>query len=159
MPTGMKASNREGADVQKDGPADSSAGAPIPSVLVAEDDSELRRLLAEKLRRDGYRVDEAKSGMELFERIEEMDRQNLSYDLIITDIRMPGLTGMEVIDGLAADGVFDMWTTRVIFISAFGDGATRMAADRLQAPLIDKPFDIDALRSCAAEMIRRGQKP
>ncbi len=69
-------------------------------VLLAEDDRELRRLLATELRKEGYVVEEAGSGFELLELLSDVALRDEAFDLIVTDIRMPGLTGLSVVEGL-----------------------------------------------------------
>ena len=114
-------------------------------VLVAEDQLEMRALMCEVLRREGYEVVEAASGTELIERlvaglIAEEDAR--APDLIVTDVRMPGCTGLEVLARLRRND----WSTPVILITAFGDLATHEEAQRLGASyVLDKPFELDAL--------------
>jgi CheY-like chemotaxis protein len=65
---------------------------------------------------------------------------DVEYDLIVTDIRMPGVTGMEVVEGLAGlPGCPPM-----ILITAFGDAETHERAHQLGvAAVLDKPFEIE----------------
>jgi len=117
-------------------------------VLLADDDHELRRLLATELRKDGFVVTEARTGIELRHRL---DDGTDSFDLIVTDVRMPGLTGLAVIDGLRNGN--QRSKTPVILITAFGDAHTHAEAKRLKVVVLDKPFDLDDFRSCAANMM------
>src|SRR5512143_970709 len=69
-------------------------------VLLAEDDFELRSLLATSLRRDGFEVLEARDGAELLRYIDELVLQakgQIGVDLIVSDIRMPGFNGLSVL--------------------------------------------------------------
>jgi CheY-like chemotaxis protein len=120
---------------------------PRPLVLLAEDDDELRKLLAYKLRRCGCEVLEARNGAQFAELVFEHIVEPLpdSFEpaaLIITDQRMPGRTGLEVLTMLrGAHG-----DTPVIVISAFTDPATQRDARALGvAAVFDKPFDLDEL--------------
>jgi DNA-binding NtrC family response regulator len=63
-------------------------------------------------------------------------------DLVISDIRMPGLSGLEILEGLSKREDFPPF----VLITAFGDAATHAAAEQNGAlALFDKPFDIDDL--------------
>src|SRR5262245_46918642 len=116
-----------------------------PRILVAEDDAEMRNLLAATLRRHGYEVVEARNGEQLLDLIgSELlhPHTNAPVDLVISDVRMPGWSGLDVLAGLrSAD-----WATPFIVITAFGDFDTHAEARRLGAlAVFDKPFDLDDL--------------
>ena len=114
-----------------------------PCILLAEDDEEMRSLLALMLRRAGYRVTECTDGISLLDSLSSFflpSEEYENFDLIISDIRMPGVTGMEILMG--ANELDDF--PPIILITAFGDKETHMQAERLgAAALFDKPFDID----------------
>ena len=59
-------------------------------ILVADDEQNLRRVLTALLRREGHEVIQAASGVEAIERLADVD-------VVITDLRMPGADGMEVL--------------------------------------------------------------
>ncbi len=65
-------------------------------------------------------------------------------DVVVSDIRMPGASGLDLLAGLRRDD----WTTPVVLITAFGDPGGRHAeAYRLGADaVLDKPLDVDDLR-------------
>jgi DNA-binding response OmpR family regulator len=124
-----------------------------PCVLLAEDDHELRSILATALRREGFNVVEVRNGNELLEQVGSslLDRRHrVRFDLIITDLRMPGKSGLDILNGLDQGGV----TTPVLLMTAFGDERTRALARRFGAVgVLDKPFDLDQLIALAAEAI------
>ncbi len=124
-----------------------------PCVLLAEDDHELRSILVSALRREGFNVVEARNGNELLEQVGSslLDRRHrMRFDLIITDLRMPGKSGLDILNGLDQGGV----TTPVLLMTAFGDDRTRALARRFGAVgVLDKPFDLDQLIALAAEAI------
>ncbi|MBU8897936.1 response regulator [Corallococcus sp. H22C18031201] len=125
-----------------------------PRVLIAEDDTQMRRLMAEALGRHGCDILEARDGRELIEMLVRgrAGVEQVVPDLIITDVRMPGCTGLEVLSRLRRVD----WATPVILITAFGDEATHLEARRLGAAFtFDKPFDLDAL--CDAVRTLTGQ--
>ncbi|WP_437575472.1 response regulator [Sorangium sp. So ce887] len=114
-------------------------------VLLAEDDRELRLLLATALRRDGYEVLEARDANHLLELMGAalVSGNGAPVDVVVSDIRMPGRSGLELLAGLRRDD----WATPVVLITAFGDPETHAEAYRLGADaVLDKPLDIDDLR-------------
>ena len=136
-----------------------SAAPRLTHVLLAEDDEELRRFLSEVLQKKGYRVTEAQSGDDLLDRLWERSRREGKFDLIVSDVRMPGFTGLEVLDGLRDECDPSIGDTPVIFITAFGDSEVHAEADRLGAIVFDKPFDVDELCAYAAEVLNRKALP
>jgi CheY-like chemotaxis protein len=121
-----------------------------PVVLVAEDDDQLRRLIVRKLRRRGCEILAARNGVELAEllvvrAIEALGR-HAPIGLVISDIRMPGRTGLEILDMVRGSELL----VPVILITGFGDPATHAEAKRLGAMAVfDKPVDLDDLASAA----------
>ena len=113
-------------------------------ILVAEDDREMRALLTLSLRRAGYEVLECRDGMELLNQLGAFSfpPRPDDIDAVISDIRMPGISGMEVLEALREVGHFPP----VILITAFGDEETHLTAKRLGAVAVfDKPFDVEDL--------------
>jgi CheY-like chemotaxis protein len=134
--------------VPKDRSADAAPPCPgtgrAPRILIAEDDSQMRDLLAEALRGAGYMVWEAEDGMELFDYYDEQSApgnpdQFQGVDLIVSDIRMPWITGMQILGELRARRRH----IPVVLITAFGDEKIHADAERLGAVAVfDKPFDV-----------------
>lgn len=120
-----------------------------PRVLVAEDDDTFRRLLVTTLRRDGFEIVEARTGRELLDHVAAVEQSGEPFDVIVSDVRMPGMTGMDALAGLRnAD-----WAVPVILITAFGDEETRMEALRLGAgAFFAKPFDLADLRTAVLHL-------
>jgi DNA-binding NtrC family response regulator len=108
-----------------------------PHILLADDDEALRELLDFALTRAGYLVSCCTNGLDLFERLEEGD----PFDLVISDLRMPALTGMEVLESQ----VENQKRAPFIFMTAFGDRQTHDQARQFGATTIDKPFDLDEM--------------
>lgn len=109
-----------------------------PHILLAEDDDALRELLDFALTRAGYLVTCCTNGLDLLERLEEGD----PFDLIISDLRMPALTGLEVLEYQ----LDNRCKTPFICMTAFGDRKTHDQAQRFGAAItIDKPFDLDEM--------------
>lgn len=119
-----------------------------PRILLADDHEDLRSLLAVVLRRDGYEVIEAEDGMALIESV----RTCWPMDAIVTDLRMPGISGFEVMEALRSISC----KVPVVVITAFGDAATHAEARRLGAAAVfDKPFEVDDLRIALAKLGRQ----
>ena len=116
-----------------------------PRILLAEDDADMRALVSGDLRRAGYSVVECADGAARLRRFDSANRtQGLSVDLVVADVRMPHLTGLEVLERVRRADPF----TPYIVVTAFGSAETRRAAARLGAlTVLDKPFEIkDLLR-------------
>jgi CheY-like chemotaxis protein len=127
-------------------------------ILLAEDDDELRRVIARTLREEGYQVTEASNGLDLLDRIEAAiawgGRAHPPISLIISDVRMPGMTGIDVLSILRCA----YWATPVILMSAFADTTMRLEAAELgAAAVIAKPFDLDELKNAVRSAMRRGE--
>jgi DNA-binding response OmpR family regulator len=124
-----------------------------PRILVAEDDDAMRKLLLEALRAEDYDVTECRDGAEFLLQFEAffVRGREVDFDVIISDILMPGLTGLEILeDARHYDGFPPM-----ILITAFGDQKTRARAVKSGAAAIfDKPFEIDELLGKVRELTR-----
>jgi CheY-like chemotaxis protein len=130
-------------------------GRPAPRLLVAEDDTEMRVLVASSLRRDGYDVVEVSTGDQLIEALAALPLRSTTPDLIVSDVRMPGRSGLEILAALRRTGR----VTPVILITAFPDAATHAEARRLDAVVFDKPFDLDDLRTAVLNMVSQRVSP
>ncbi len=106
-------------------------------VLVAEDDDQMRCLVADVLRRAGFDVDEVRDGREMWHRT----FQERNYDLVVSDLRLPVVDGLTVLEDLHARTP----TMPLILMSAFSDVATRSRAERLGVVYLDKPFPMQEL--------------
>jgi two-component system response regulator (stage 0 sporulation protein F) len=124
-----------------------------PRILLAEDDAEMRSLLALMLRKEGYHVTECPDGISLLDQLSFFflpGQEHEEVDLIISDIRMPGVTGMEILMGAHENAGFPP----IILITAFGDEKTHAQAKQFEAAaMFDKPFDIDDLLTKVRELM------
>jgi DNA-binding response OmpR family regulator len=112
----------------------------------------MRRLVVESLRKDGYEVIEEPDGGRLLVRVAAIysfDRTIDPFDIIVSDIRMPVCSGLDIVQGLRDAH----WTTPVILMTAFGDEAIRARTEALGAMLFDKPFQMGALRAAVRNLL------
>jgi DNA-binding response OmpR family regulator len=123
-----------------------------PRVLVADDDASLRALVALALGRAGFRVSQAADGMEAIDRLAGSGaRTGCSFGAIVADVRMPGLSGLDVLTVLRCASL----QTPVLLMSAFVDRDVRAEARALGASgLLTKPLDLDALTTTVAALVR-----
>jgi DNA-binding NtrC family response regulator len=117
-------------------------------LLLVDDDEAALKLLAEVLERDAYDVDTALSVSEAIGKLE----RGGPYDAVVTDLRMPVASGLDLVTYVREhdpDAV-------LLVLTAFGDATATAEAIRAGAfDLINKPFDIDALRATIARAIER----
>jgi CheY-like chemotaxis protein len=115
------------------------------TVLVADDDEDLRALVVATLRADGYTVIEARDGVELLDHlVRAVDDPSERPDVVVTDVRMPNLSGLGVLESLRRAHM----ALPVVVMTVFADDSVRTMARRLGAVgLLKKPFDFDDLRT------------
>ena len=117
-------------------------------VLVAEDDPEMRDIVATALRVNGCDVTTAANGTEMVAALALASVVRFprdGFDLIVTDVRMPGLSGINAITRLRDVG----YSTPVITITAFPDQSVREQARALDILVLEKPFKLSDLREAA----------
>lgn len=123
-----------------------------PRLLIAEDDEPFRQLLAHFLRKKGAEVIEASSGTAMIELLGGMvidSWPSAGVDAIVTDIRMPGMTGLDIVRELRRGG----WAVPVVLITAFGDAGLHRQARELGAELLDKPFQLNDLLAAIERIV------
>jgi CheY-like chemotaxis protein len=110
-------------------------------ILVVEDESSIRELIANILLLDDHEVDTARDGVEALYRIERR-----KYDLIISDLQMPNLDGPGLYETLRKR--FGQELPRVIFITGHAD-ADQFVPFLAETgdPVLAKPFSADDLRT------------
>ena len=119
-----------------------------PRILVADDEPNLRRVLSAILQREGYDVVQAADGAQALEALDG------SVTVVITDLRMPRIDGMEVLNRVATQHP----TIPVIMITAFGTVDNAVAAVKAGAfDYIEKPFDQQQIRQIVVKAIRQSE--
>ena len=122
-----------------------------PHVLIVEDDAATRRLYKFLLTNGGYAVLEAEDGVMA---LEQLARNHC--DLVITDMNMPRMDGMDLIRAIRRD-YNDIY---VILITAFGTPDTEKQAMRIGAnDYLAKPFDFEELERRVRSFFKSRAKP
>jgi CheY-like chemotaxis protein len=117
-----------------------------PRVVIAEDDDDMRTVMCELISGLGVEVDAAASGGELIRLLTD-DRP---IDLIVTDVRMPWMTGYNVALSARNSGL----SVPIIIVTAFPDEALAAQVERLgSAVLLAKPFRPEELLSLVRERL------
>jgi len=107
------------------------------TILVADDDASIRSLLKQLLADEGFAVMEASTGVEVVEKVKES-----SPDLVIMDVRMPELDGIEALSRVKATNP----KTAVLIMTAFGSSNAAIRAMEFGAfDYITKPFELDKI--------------
>ena len=113
------------------------------SILVIDDDADVRGILAESLKEGGYSVTEASGGRQGLQLLESN-----SFDLVIIDYAMPGMMGPEV-----AAAVKELIPDqKLLLVSGYAaTSAVETAAESI--PLLGKPFKFDDLHATVRELL------
>src|SRR5215470_14080480 len=114
---------------------------PPAKILVADDEQNLRRVLVALLRREGHEVVQAANGLEAIEQLGKGD-----YDVVITDLRMPGADGMEVLRTASKNYPH----VPVIMITAFDYSEKPFAQDSIRV-IVDKAIGQAAANKMAPQ--------
>jgi len=119
------------------------------TILIVDDQPGIRRLLTEVLSENGYAVETAANGYEGLQKARE-----LKPELVLMDMKMPGMDGIETLRELRRLGQFP----KVVMMNAYGELAIINGAKELGAiAYITKPFDIVALCKLIQDNIRDAQ--
>ena len=123
---------------------------PSSTILLVDDEDAIQRLLTYPLERDGYRVVQARDGEEALRRFAEEQ-----IDLVVLDIMLPKLDGLEVCKRLRAES-----TVPIIMLTARDDELDKVLGLELGADdYITKPFLIREFRSRVRAVLRRAATP
>ncbi len=118
-------------------------------ILVVDDENSLREMLSILLQRQGYQVEQATDGVAALSMAQED-----SYDLIISDIQMPKMNGIELLRQLRSQGN----NVTMMMITAFSSTEEAVEAMKLGAyDYITKPFKNDEIRLVIKNALEREQ--
>jgi CheY-like chemotaxis protein len=109
------------------------------TILLVEDDDRVRALVANMLRKNGFKVLLASAGDQA---LEIAARHRGCIDLLLTDVLMPGLNGRMLSERLTTTRP----DTRALYMSGYSDDdLLRLGVKKAATPFIQKPFSVDAL--------------
>ena len=117
-------------------------------ILVVDDDDNLREVLAAILSERGRVVDTARDGIEAVAQLGQHQ-----YDLVLSDLRMPGLDGPALYDTIHS--INSTTAPRVIFMTGHAGGGDYV--DFLKGttePILEKPFKVDVVRNLVNVLLR-----
>lgn len=124
----------------------------MTTILVAEDEPDLRLLMRLTLSRDGFDVVDVGSGEEAIARLTADE----GIGLAVIDLRMPGIGGFAVLEALRAAGTLER--LGVVVVSAHADTDVQTSAlDRGCDAYVSKPFKPAELLAVVREVLGRGQ--
>ena len=117
-----------------------------PHILLVDDDGEIRRLVTKFLRESGFRVTPVRDGREMRETL-----KSTSVDLIVLDLMLPGVSGLELCRELRAESAIP-----IVMLTARGDDLDRVLGLEFGADdYISKPFNTRELAARIRAVLRR----
>jgi DNA-binding response OmpR family regulator len=119
-------------------------------IMIIEDDDEMRSLLKEFFEKEGFETDSASNGVDAL-RILSEDH----LDLVITDIRMPGLTGLDILPRIRRLKP----ETPIIVMTAYGsEDVRRRCLEGGATTYLEKPIRLSELRRLTHEILCTREK-
>ncbi|MPZ22340.1 MAG: response regulator, partial [Dehalococcoidia bacterium] len=116
-------------------------------ILIVDDEPAIREMLQQMVMTDGYDAETAASGVEGLKLLEESH-----FDLVIADLKMPGLSGEEMFWGIVS--ARPALARRVIFITGdAGSEESSLFLRSVQNPTLEKPFQLQKLRDLIARVL------
>ncbi len=115
------------------------------TILFVDDEEDFRNTLASAFGRKGYKVLTASNGKEAFNII-----QNQKIDVVVSDIKMPGGDGLELLARTKED---HLGTPIILLVTGFSEITSEEAHDKGAEALFSKPLDIDALQDAIDRLL------
>lgn len=121
-------------------------------ILIAEDEEPLRTLIVRGLAEDGHAVVATADGTEALEALQKAKGE---YDLLLTDIKMPGMDGIALSLAVARD----FPALPILLMTGFADQRERAAGlEALICDVIAKPFALAEIKFAVASALAKGHK-
>ena len=127
--------------------------APGTRVLVADDDDDMRDMIVATLHGDGYEVEGARDGLDVLLRVAASALGGRSYAAVVSDLRMPVMGGYDMCTRLREAGI----ETPILVMTAFSDAVVRERLRELHVDVLEKPFDLDDLRTAVMHVTHAGR--
>ena len=122
----------------------------MSKILVVEDEKSMRDLLGLMLRKEGYSVATADSGVQAKQLIESGE----SFDLVVSDVSMPGMSGLDLLREIRRLSP----ETAVVIMTAYGTKQTAIEALNEGASFyVEKPFDLDEMKVVVDKTLRQSE--
>jgi DNA-binding NtrC family response regulator len=128
-----------------------SPGRPI--VLIIDDERSVRMALRRYFERRGWQVEEAEDGAQAIGLLERAAAS--AYRLVISDLRMPGRTGLEVHDWLARERP-ELFRRLLIATGDVTSPEIRAFVERTTRPVLEKPFELSTLAALVERVAEGG---
>jgi len=121
-------------------------------VLIADDEDSMRTLVARALRMDGHDIVTAEDGAEA---LEILNREQGTFDLLLTDIQMPVMDGI----ALALAAARDFPHLIILLMTGFADQRERASGlNAIAHDVVTKPFSVADIRTAVADALAAGKK-
>jgi len=124
-----------------------------PLVLIIDDERSVRMALRRYFERCGWQVEEAEDGAQAIGLLERASAS--AYRLVISDLRMPGRTGLEVHDWLARERP-ELFRRLLIATGDVTSPEIRAFVERTTRPVLEKPFELSTLASLVERVAEGG---
>ena len=134
------------------------ARVPPCHVLIVDDEPDVSGLLEAILAEDGHRVETAADGEEALERLSAARQAGDAFDLLLSDINMPGMRGPELYDRLVAQD--EALARRLVFVTGDALDPGTLAFLRSHGlTYVEKPFSLDELGRALGQVWSREEAP
>jgi len=120
---------------------------PDEHILIADDEADVLDTCVRALSMEGYQICGVHSGLEAIEMVKKQ-----SFDLLLTDIKMPGITGLQ------AYGAIKQHDPDIVGVAITGYGSTDMAIEALRLGIYDfllKPFSVGELSAAVSKALEK----
>ena len=129
-----------------------SAEAAVARILIAEDEEPVRTLITRALAEEGHFVVATADGIEALEMIQS---ENGAFDLLLADIKMPGMDGI----ALALTVARDFPKLPILLMTGYADQRERVSGlEALICDLIAKPFALAEIKFAVASAVAKGKR-
>jgi len=117
------------------------------TVLVVDDEPDVRTSVSQVVEMSGYKVVEAENGIECLEKL-----HHVKPDLLLLDIMMPGMSGWDVAAKLRENPSWGK--IPIVFLTAKGDDMSVGMGKATSLEYITKPFDVLELKQCIEKILK-----